>query len=134
MSDLRITEIKAFIPSKNFDLSKQFYKDLGFTMASEGGGVAYFHFDQVSFLLQDFSAEAFAENFMMHILVQDVDAWWNLVHESGVIEKYNVEHFQVKNPNRNILSCRCARPMTPNTVGIHIKLWKINLSAVWRHL
>ena len=91
MSDLRITEIKAFVPSKNFDLSKQFYKDLGFTMASEGGGVAYFHFDHVSFLLQDFCAEAFAENFMMHILVHDVDAWWNLVHESGVIGKYNVK-------------------------------------------
>ena len=97
MSDLRITEIKAFVPSKNFDLSKQFYKDLGFTMASEGGGVAYFHFDHVSFLLQDFCAEAFAENFMMHILVHDVDAWWNLVHESGVIGKYNVKVSSIEN-------------------------------------
>jgi len=91
MANLRITEIKAFVPSKNFDLSKQFYKDLGFTMASEGGGVAYFHLDHVSFLLQDFCAEAFAENFMMHILVEDVDAWWNQVHESGVIGKYGVK-------------------------------------------
>ena len=91
MANLRITEIKAFVPSKNFDLSKQFYKDLGFTMASEGGGVAYFHLDHVSFLLQDFCAEAFAENFMMHILVEDVDAWWNQVHESGVIDKYGVK-------------------------------------------
>ena len=97
MSDLRITEIKAFVPSKNFDLSKQFYKDLGFTMASEGGGVAYFRFDHVSFLLQDFCAEAFAENFMMHILVHDVDAWWNLVHESGVIGKYNVKVSSIEN-------------------------------------
>ena len=97
MSDLRITEIKAFVPSKNFDLSKQFYKDLGFTMASEGGNVAYFHFDQVSFLLQDFCAEAFAENFMMRILVHDVDAWWNLVHESGVIDKYNVKVSSIEN-------------------------------------
>jgi len=91
MANLRITEIKAFVPSRNFDLSKQFYKDLGFTMASEGGGVAYFHFDHVSFLLQDFCAGAFAENFMMHILVEDVDAWWNQVHESGVIGKYGVK-------------------------------------------
>jgi len=91
MANLRITEIKAFVPSKNFALSKQFYKDLGFTMASEGGGIAYFHFDHVSFLLQDFCAEAFAENFMMHILVEDVDAWWNQVHESGVIGKYGVK-------------------------------------------
>ena len=26
LSNLRITEIKAFVPSKNFELSKQFYK------------------------------------------------------------------------------------------------------------
>ena len=91
MANLRITEIKAFVPSKNFELSKQFYKDLGFTMASEGGGVAYFHFDHVSFLLQDFCAEAFAENFMMHILVEDVGAWWNRIHESGVVGKYGVK-------------------------------------------
>jgi uncharacterized glyoxalase superfamily protein PhnB len=91
MSKLRITEIKAFVPSKDFALSKQFYRDLGFTMASEGGGVAYFHFDHVSFLLQDFCAEAFAENFMMHILVEDVAAWWDHVHASGVIGKYGVK-------------------------------------------
>ena len=34
MSNLAVTEIKAFVPSKNFELSKQFYKDLGFTQAS----------------------------------------------------------------------------------------------------
>ncbi len=84
MSNLRITEIKAFVPSKDFDISKEFYKDLGFTMASEGDGVAYFHFGHVSFLLQDFCAEALAENFMMHILVEDVDAWWEHVHKSLV--------------------------------------------------
>ena len=87
MPNLKITEIKAFVPSKDFELSKQFYKDLGFTMASEGGGVAYFHLGHVSFLLQDFCAESLAENFMMHILVEDVNAWWNQVQQSGVLAK-----------------------------------------------
>ena len=90
MTNLRITEIKAFVPSKDFELSKQFYKDLGFTMASEGGGVAYFHFARFSFLLQDFCVEQLAENFMMHILVEDVDAWWLHVQASGIVAKYGV--------------------------------------------
>jgi uncharacterized glyoxalase superfamily protein PhnB len=90
MSNLKVTEIKAFVPSKDFEISKQFYQDIGFTMASEGGGVAYFHFEYSSFLLQDFCAEGFAENFMMHLLVHDVDAWWNKVHASGVVQKYGV--------------------------------------------
>jgi catechol 2,3-dioxygenase-like lactoylglutathione lyase family enzyme len=90
MSNLKVTEIKAFVPSKNFELSKQFYQDLGFTLASEGGGVAYFHLGHVSFLLQDFCAESLAENFSMHILVEDVNAWWNHVQASGVLTKYAV--------------------------------------------
>ena len=91
MKNLRVTEIKAFVPSINFEVSKQFYQDLGFTLASEGGGVAYFHFGHVSFLLQDFCAAGLAENFMMHILVEDVDAWWHHVQASGVLSKYRVK-------------------------------------------
>lgn len=89
--NLSVTEIKAFVPSKNFELSKQFYRDLGFTMASEGGGIAYFHREHASFLLQDFCAESFAENFHMHLLVADADAWWRHVQASGVQQKYAVE-------------------------------------------
>src|SRR5687768_15949142 len=91
MENLRVTEIKAFVPAKDFKLSKQFYVDLGFTMASDDDDIAYFHFDHVSFLLQDFCAESLAENFMMHILVEDVDAWWNHVSESGIASKYDVK-------------------------------------------
>jgi len=89
--NLNTLEIKAFIPAKNFELSKNFYSDLGFTMASEGGGVAYFHKDNCSFLLQDFYEKIYAENFMMHLLVEDVAAWHKEVEASGVIEKYNVK-------------------------------------------
>jgi len=96
MSNLNVTEIKAFVPSKDFSLSKQFYLDLGFKLASEGGGVAYFHFEQVSFLLQDFCAENLAENFMMHLLVQDVEAWWQQVAETGVVEKYGVKIWPIQ--------------------------------------
>ncbi len=89
--NLRVTEIKAFVPSKDFSISKEFYRDLGFTLASEGGGIAYFHFEHVSFLLQDFCSEALAENFMMHILVEDVDAWLVHVQKSQVVSKYGVK-------------------------------------------
>ncbi|RZS46638.1 VOC family protein [Sphaerotilus mobilis] len=90
VSKLLVTEIKAFVPARDFEVSKQFYRDLGFTMASEGGGVAYFRVGHASFLLQDFCAEALAENFMMHLLVEDVDAWWQQVQSAGVVDRYGV--------------------------------------------
>ncbi|MES2584813.1 MAG: VOC family protein [Pseudomonadota bacterium] len=90
-SNMAITEIKAFVPSKDFELSKRFYQHMGFTMASDVGGVAYFHRDHTSFLLQDFCAQGLAENFMMHMLVHDVDAWWNTLQESGIAKEFGVK-------------------------------------------
>ena len=90
MTKLNVTEIKAFVPSKDFGLSQQFYRDLGCTLVSEGGGVAVFRFGRASFLLQDFCAEGLAENFMLHLLVEDVQAWWDHVQACGVIARYGV--------------------------------------------
>jgi len=91
MPNLRVTEVKAFVPARDFELSKQFYRDLGFTMASEGGGVAYFHHGHASFLLQDFCVEDHITNFMMHLLVENVDDWHHKISEAGLAEKYKVE-------------------------------------------
>ena len=38
MSNLKAIELKAFVPAKDFDLSKHFYQDLGFVKASDGDG------------------------------------------------------------------------------------------------
>lgn len=91
MEELESVEIKAFVPSKDFEVSKEFYRDLGFTMASDSDGVAYFHHNNCSFLLQDFYEQKHADNFMMHILVKDIDKWHQHVISSGVVEKYGTK-------------------------------------------
>jgi catechol 2,3-dioxygenase-like lactoylglutathione lyase family enzyme len=87
---LAVTEIKAFVPAKDFDLSLRFYQDLGFTLASNESGIAYFHCNDCSFLLQDFYVQALADNFMMHLLTEDVDAWWIKVAAADIAAKYEV--------------------------------------------
>ena len=54
MSDLRAVEIKAFVPARDFALSKQFYEDLGFTIAGSEDDIAYLRCGDCSFLLQNF--------------------------------------------------------------------------------
>lgn len=90
MNTLQTIELKAFIPAKNFELSKQFYQDMGFTLASDTDGVAYFHHGNVSFLLQNFYNKELAENLMLHLLVESVDAWWAKIQESNIAQKYGV--------------------------------------------
>jgi catechol 2,3-dioxygenase-like lactoylglutathione lyase family enzyme len=93
---LKTIELKAFIPAKDFALSKQFYQDIGFTLASDEDGIAYFHHGNVSFLLQDFYVKELAENLMMHLLVEDVGAWWARLKTSGVADKYSVKLGEIK--------------------------------------
>lgn len=90
MPELRVVELKAFVPAKDYALSKRFYQDVGFTLASDSGGVAYFRHGDASFLLQDFYAEGLASNLMMHLLVDDVDAWHRHLHDAGIAATYGV--------------------------------------------
>lgn len=90
MGNLATVEVKAFVPARDFDLSKQFYQDLGFDMAWSSDALAYFCHGDSSFLLQNFYVKEHAENFMMHLLVEDVDAWWQRVQAQGLASKYGV--------------------------------------------
>src|SRR3954453_21211345 len=88
MCNLATLEIKEFVPAKNFDLSKRFYQDLGFIVAWSSEALAYIRHGNTSFLLQEFPEGI--DNFMMHLLVQDVDAWWWHVQDQGIVAKYGV--------------------------------------------
>ena len=75
MPGLHAIEIKAFVPARYYELSRRFYADAGFEERSESDGIAYFALDDCSFLLQRFYQKVHADNFMMHLLVDDADAW-----------------------------------------------------------
>ena len=90
MGELATVEIKAFVPAKNFELSKSFYSDLGFTAAWSSDDLVYFHAGSASFLLQRFYVKEHAECFMMHMLVKDVEAWWRHVESHQLARRYTV--------------------------------------------
>ena len=92
---LRAIELKAFVPARDFALSRRFYADFGFVEASETGGVAYFHHGEVSFLLQDFYDKSLAENLMLHLLVEDVSAWHARSVTAGLAARYGVHQSEI---------------------------------------
>lgn len=87
--NLHCVELKAFVPARDFALSVQFYQTLGFTLASVVDGIAYLHCGGSSFLLQDFYLREHADNFQMHLLVEDVDAWHGKAKEVAL--RFQVE-------------------------------------------
>lgn len=72
-------EIKAFVPARDFELSKRFYEAIGFTMVWSSQDLACFRHGVSSFLLQNFHVQECTDNFMMHLLVENVDDWWKQV-------------------------------------------------------
>lgn len=90
MPNLDVVELKPFVPARDYALSQQFYRDIGFTLASDGDGIAYFHHGETSFLLQDFYVRELADNLMLHLLVADVDAWHAHLDAARIVESYGV--------------------------------------------
>lgn len=75
--NLSTTAMRPFLPGGlDFALSKRFYQALGFEMTFEAAGIAGFACGSGSFLLQDYFHEGWAHNFMMQLIVEDLDAWW----------------------------------------------------------
>lgn len=86
--NLAAIEIKAFVPARDFELSKSFYAALGFEIPWSSENMAYVRHGSTSFLLQEFFVPDHANNFMMHLLVQNVDDWYAHVVASGVQQKF----------------------------------------------
>lgn len=66
---------RPFLPTKDFDVSKAFYEALGFKKLLDGD-VAIFAAGASQFILQRYWHQAWAENCMMQLMVDDLDAWW----------------------------------------------------------
>jgi catechol 2,3-dioxygenase-like lactoylglutathione lyase family enzyme len=83
-----VTDIKAFVPAKDLEVSKSFYSDLGFTVNFSNDQIADLQIGSFSFLLQKFYVAEHAGNFMMFMNVDDADAWWNYIRHKEFTRKY----------------------------------------------
>ena len=88
--NLGVVEIKAFIPALDFETSKAFYQDMGFILDWEEGGLAYFHFQTSSFLLNRVDHKEAVGQLMMHLLVEDADAWYGRLIDANLADKYSI--------------------------------------------
>jgi hypothetical protein len=69
---------RPFLPTKDFDVSKAFYEALGFEKVFDGE-VAIFRIGATGFILQRYYQREWAGNFMMQLVVDDVDGGWEQI-------------------------------------------------------
>lgn len=80
---------RPFMPARDFDLSKRFYEALGFAKVLDSE-VAIFNAGSGGFILQRYYQKDWAENFMMQLIVDDLDAWWAHIQGLDLPKRFGV--------------------------------------------
>jgi len=110
---MSIRDFKVYMPAKDFELSKRFYTALGFKMSEGFGGTADFELDGNRFRLQDYYVKDWANNFMVVIDVDDVEAW----HQHALQIKENKEFKNVRvSPPEDVDGSRVLHVIDPSGV------------------
>src|SRR5437899_1581658 len=108
---------RPFLPAKDFELSKRFYEALGFVKVLDGD-VAIFRMGTSSFILQNYFQEEWAGNFMMQLMVDDLDAWWTHVTSLDLPASFGVP--TPKPPALQPWGLRVAYIVDPSEVLWHV--------------
>jgi catechol 2,3-dioxygenase-like lactoylglutathione lyase family enzyme len=86
-----IKAVRPVLPARDFDTSKQFYSDLGFQARMLSDRLAEIRYGAYSFLLQDDYVEQWADNCVVHLLVTDMDRWWNHICSLDLASRYEIK-------------------------------------------
>jgi uncharacterized glyoxalase superfamily protein PhnB len=78
------------VPARDFQVSKRFYADLGFEIMPLGDKLVHVGFGTFAFLLQDHFVREWAENVMMHMMVNNLDQWWASIADLRLDSRYDV--------------------------------------------
>ena len=75
---MNIKNLRTFLPSIDFDTSKQFYKDIGFEVMWENEELCQFGTSEYNFFLQKYYQKDWAENLMMQMHVDDLEELYEI--------------------------------------------------------
>lgn len=80
--------IRPFIGAKDFEVSRKFYRDLGFEEAVLSGNLSVFKKDGLGFYLQDAYVKDWVDNTMVFMEVANVEAYWNELLSLDLSSRY----------------------------------------------
>lgn len=86
---LKIKSIRPFIGSKDYNISRQFYKDLGFEEFVISHNMSVFRTKEFAFYLQDYYAKDWIENTMVFLEVENVEKHLEDLKRGNILEKYS---------------------------------------------
>ena len=86
--DHKAKSIRPFIGAKDFELSRSFYRDLGFEETVLGDAMSVFKTGTHGFYLQNYYAKEWVDNTMVFMEVEDVAQFWDELVALNLTDKY----------------------------------------------
>lgn len=116
---LVVKDVKVFVPAMNFAQSLRFYQALGWQVnwVADDEGLAELELADHRFYLQNYYNEEWANNFMMHISVEDAQAW--SAHAAKVIEAEEHQPARLAGPKEEPYGALVTYVWDPSGVLLH---------------
>jgi hypothetical protein len=121
MPNLSVSDIRPFIPAQSFTQSKEFYSCIGWAVKDVAPKLALVESQGVHFYIQDHYVKEFAENTMLHITVEDAQAWYR--HVATVLEDRTFPAARVRSPKLQPYGALVTFVHDPAGVLLHLCQW-----------
>lgn len=90
--------IRPFIGAKDYEISRRFYRDMGFEEVVLFPNMCLFKTDRIAFYLQKAYVQDWVDNSMIFVEVENVDHYWNELVALDLTSKYpGVKLVPIKN-------------------------------------
>jgi hypothetical protein len=99
-----VKAMRPMVPAKEYETSKRFYLDLGFRPRQLGERLFEMQLGTFSFILQDYYVRDWANNFVMHVLVTDLDRWWQHISDLDLPGRYGVKTLPPKQESWGVVA------------------------------
>ncbi|MEM7346360.1 MAG: hypothetical protein AAF485_19140 [Chloroflexota bacterium] len=124
MTNLTVNDVRVFVPAKDFEISKEFYIALGWQMTWSDENLAILEIADQRFYLQNYYTKDWAENFMLHISVDDATAWKE--HASALLSEGKFKDVRVEGPKLEPYGALVTYVWDPSGVLLHFAQWNGN--------
>lgn len=90
MTRSKANSIRVFLPAKDLNVSRRFYEDIGFVKEWGDDSACGMFIDGCGIILQQYYVKEHAENTMMALGVEDLDAWWTHLQSLDLKNRYGI--------------------------------------------
>lgn len=111
------TDVKPFVGSKDFALSRDFYVAMGWSLNFDAGDLAELQLGDHRFYLQKYYQRQWCDNTMLHITVNDANAWY--ARAESVITSRNFRAAKVRSPSMQSYGALVTFVWDPSGVLLH---------------